>query len=129
MQLDFHRKDSKQRVSVVIISAACCMPGMAPLDEQACRIVEQAITETGVKAQVTIMPATTAFFGGVPRPIMVELINLSQSGRLPVPAVLINGKPASYGMPELENFKPALLQAANASTHVTGKERPNGSSA
>ncbi len=112
MKLDFRRKEAP--VGIVIISAACCVPGMAPLDEQARRIVEQAISETGVEAQVKIMPATTAFFGGVPRQIMAELMNRSQSGQLPVPAILIYGKPVSYGMPELENFKSALLAVANA---------------
>lgn len=112
MKLDFRRNETP--VGIVIISAACCMPGMAPFDEQASRIVEQAISETGVKAQVKIMPATTAFFGGVPKQIMAELINMSQSGQLPVPAILINGKPLSYGVPELENVKSALLAVANA---------------
>ena len=58
MELDFRRKETS--VGIVIISAACCIPGMAPLDEQARRIVEQAISETGIMAQVKIMPATTA---------------------------------------------------------------------
>lgn len=123
MQLNFLRKDSKEGVNIVIISAACCMPGMAPLDEQARRIVEQAVSETGVEAQVKIVPATTAFFGGLPKQIMAELINLSQSGRLPVPAVLINGKPVSYGMPELENFKSALLAVANTNTQRTKEDK------
>ncbi len=111
MKLNFRRRETP--VGIVIISAACCMPRMAPLDEQARRIVKQAISETGVIAQVKIMQATTTFFGGVPKQIMVELINMSQSGQLPVPAILINGKPISYGMPELENIKSALLAVAN----------------
>ncbi len=101
-------------VGIVIISATCCLPGMAPLDEQARRIAEQAISETGVIAEVKIMPATTAFLGGVPKQIIAELINRSQSGQLPVPAILINGKPVAYGVPELENIKSALLAVANA---------------
>lgn len=112
MKLDFRRNETP--VGIVIISAACCMPGMAPLDEQARHIVEQAISETGVKADVKIMQATAAFFGGVPKRIMAELINMSQSGRLPVPAILINGKPISYGIPQLENVKSALLAVAKA---------------
>ncbi|HCC78531.1 MAG: hypothetical protein A2X25_09445 [Chloroflexi bacterium GWB2_49_20] len=110
MELDFRRKETS--VGIVIISAACCIPGMAPLDEQARRIVEQAISETGIMAQVKIMPATTAFFGGVSKQIMAELMNMSQSAQLPVPAILINGKPISYGIPELENIKSALLTLA-----------------
>ncbi len=123
MAFNFLRKDSGPPVSVVIISAACCMPGMAPLDEQARRIVEQAISETGVEAQVKIMPATTAFFGGVPKHIMAELVNLSQSERLPVPAILINGKPVSYGIPELEHLKSALLTVADANSKISKEEK------
>ncbi len=123
MASNFLRKDSRPPVSVVIISAACCMPGMAPLDEQARRIAEQAISETGVEAQVEIMPATSAFFGGVPKQIMAELINRSQSGQLPVPAILINGKPVSYGMPELENLKSALIAVASANSKISKEEK------
>ena len=123
MSLSFFRNGSKEKVGIVIISAACCMPGMAPLDEQARRIVEQAISETGVEAQIKIMPATNAFFGGVPKQIMAELINLSQSGKLPVPAILINGKPVSYGMPELENVKSALGAVANANSKISNEEK------
>ena len=123
MSLSFFRNGSKEKVGIVIISAACCMPGMAPLDEQARRIVEQAISETGVEAQIKIMPATNAFFGGVPKQIMAELINLSQSGKLPVPAILINGKSVSYGMPELENVKSALGAVANANSKISNEEK------
>ena len=96
-------------VSVVILSAACCVRGMAALDEQARRIVDRALSETGVNARVTVMAATTAMFGGLPRNIMADLIARSQNGgQLPVPAILINGKPFSYGMPELESLKSEL---------------------
>ena len=123
MQLNFPRKDSKEGLGIVIISAACCMPGMAPLDEQARRIVEQAISETGVKAQVKVMPATTAYLGGVSKQIMAELINRAQSGQLPAPAVLINGKAVAFGLAELENFKTALLAVTATESQITKQEK------
>lgn len=129
MQLNFLRKDSNPGVSIVIISASCCMPGMEVFDQQAQRVVQQAITETGVEAQVKMMPATTAYFGGVPRKVMAELINLAQSGRLPAPAVLINGKAVSYGVPELKALKSALREAAHTHTQITQEDQPNESPA
>jgi len=89
---------------------------MAPLDEQARRVVEQAIAETGVAARLTIMPATTAYFGGVPKEVMARLMSDSESGRLGVPAILVNGGAVSYGVPTVEQIKSALLGAANAKT-------------
>ncbi|MHB1006974.1 MAG: hypothetical protein ACYC3S_15220 [Chloroflexota bacterium] len=118
MKLNILRKDPKEdpQLNVVIVSAACCVPGMAPLDEQARRIVEQALSEVGVVGRVSIMPATTAFFGGAPREVMARLISDSQSGKISVPAVLIGGKAVSYGVPNLEQIKSALLEAASAKT-------------
>ena len=130
MPFDFLRKDSKPSVSIVIIGTACCMPGMAPFDEAAHRIVKQAIAETGVEARVKMMPATTAMMGGVPKEIMGRLIGvINQTGQMPLPAVLVNGEPVSYGVPELEDIKSALLQTANTHTNMTKEEKPNESAA
>ena len=112
MRLSFRRNDSP--VGIVIISGSCCIPGMAAIDEQARRIVEQAISETGIEARVKMMPATTAYFGGAPREVIAKLINDSQAGQLGLPAILINGKAVSYGMPKGEDIKSALLQAMDA---------------
>lgn len=92
-------------VTPTIVSASCCMPGMEPFDEQARRAVQQAIAETGVEARVEVMSATTAFFGGLPRPILAEAMRLAQAGRMPMPAVLVNGQPVSFGVPEVEVVK------------------------
>ncbi len=113
MRLSFRKNDSE--VGVIIISGSCCIPGMAPFDEQAKRVVEQAIFETNVKAQIKIIPASTAFFGAVPKEVMAKIITeFNQSGRMPVPAVLINGSIISYGVPQVEDIKTALLQTQDA---------------
>ncbi len=131
MRLFFRRTDDQSQgdthVGVVIISGACCIPGMKPFDEQARLIVERAIAETGVPAQLKMMPATTAYFGGAPKEVMAQLMALSQSGQLGVPAVLVNGKAVSYGVPQPEEVKAALLAAAQAgAAKTTANTDPNG---
>ncbi len=103
-------------VGIVLISGSCCLPGMAPFDEQARRIVEQAVAETGIKAQLTTLPVSKAYFGGVPRSVLDQLSEkLNQTGQLPLPAVLINGAPVSMGVPTLDTIITALRQAVNGS--------------
>lgn len=112
MKPNFPKKDAK--LGVVIISGSCCIPGMAPLDEQALRIVERAVSETGLAAQVEVVPATAAFFGGAPKEVTSELMADFQSGGMPVPAILINGKIVSCGVPNIEDVKAALIRAAGS---------------
>ncbi len=110
MQFSFHKKDSE--LGVIIISGSCCIPGMAPFDEKTKHVVEQAISEMDVKAHLNIIPASTAFFGSVPKEVMAKIITeFNQSGRMPLPAVLINGRIASYGVPQVEDIKIALRDA------------------
>ncbi len=112
MELDFRRKETP--VGIVIITGSCCIPGMAPVEERVRQVVEQAITKTGVTAQVKLMPATTAYMGGAPKEVIAELIGkYSQSGQIGLPVILINGKAASFGVPEIGQIETALLQAAN----------------
>ncbi len=97
-------------MNVIIISAACCAPGMSAFDEQARRVIDQAISETGIEAKVTLVPATTAMvaFSNVIR----ELMALYGQGKLGAPAVLIDGEVVSYGVPEVEDMKAALRKFA-----------------
>lgn len=123
MKLNFLRKDGGVRVGVVIITGSCCIPGMVPFEEQARRIVGQAISETGVAAQVKEVAASTAMFGGVPRQILGKLMTDFQAGRVSLPLVIVNGKAVSYGVPKLDDVKSALLQAAQVS--ITKEDHTN----
>lgn len=100
-------------MNIIIISAACCVPGMDAFDGQARRIIERALAETGLKSVISVVPATTAMFGGdAYRKIMNELIAMSNAGKAGVPAVIINGEVVSFGVPQLEEMKIALLKHA-----------------
>ncbi len=112
MGLGFLKKSDK--VGVIIITVSCCTPGVAPFEEQARRVVEQAISESGVMAQMKMVPATTAFFGGATRGAMAKLVADANQGQLKVPPILIDGKATFYGVPKIEEVKTALLQAAEA---------------
>ena len=111
-------------VGVVIISAACCVAGMKPFDDQARRVVDQAITETGVEAHVEVVSAVSAFFGGgALRQVMAKLISDAQSGQVGVPVIMVNGKAVSYGVPRLEDLKTALLEVVSSQAAQGGEER------
>ncbi len=117
MQTNEPQSDSDGEVGIVLISGSCCIPGMAPFDEQARRIVEQAMAETGIRAQLLTLPVSKAYFGGVPRAVIDQLgEKLNQTGQVPLPAVLINGTPVSMGVPTLDTITTALRQAVNQST-------------
>lgn len=105
-------------ITVLIVSGACCIRGMAPLDERAREVIDQAIAETGAVARVTVMPATTAYFGGIPRGVMAQLVADANQGRMPVPAVLVNGHVVSLGVPTVEQVKAALTEASDGAART-----------
>lgn len=106
-------------VPVIIVTGSCCMPGMAPLDQQARVNVAQAIQETGVPAAVKELSAGAAAFGGLPRHLVAQFMSVvGQEGRVPLPAVLVGGSPVGQGLPDVPALKAALL---NAVAHTGGQ--------
>lgn len=104
------KENSKDMLNVVIISAACCVSGMAAFDEQAQRVIGKAISETGIIAKITIVPATSIMFGGAYRKIMNDMIQMNNKGKIVAPVILINKEVISYGVPNLEDMKKALIK-------------------
>ena len=49
-------------MTILILSAACCFPSQAAIDEQAKKVVEHAIQEAGVSAEVLVVPGSTAIY-------------------------------------------------------------------
>lgn len=105
-------KPQKQGIGVIVVTGACCIPGMAPFDAEAERIVKQAATETGVEIQFKTVPVLFVMQGALGKNVLQEgLARSQQSGKLPLPAILINGKVIEYGVPKLDDVKSALLEA------------------
>ncbi|MCL4368513.1 MAG: hypothetical protein M1337_05040 [Actinobacteria bacterium] len=111
MRLPFARRPP---LTVVIITGSCCFPGLVPLEKETNRAVAKALGETGLDAEIRVISAAAAYLGQVPRSVIAELMAAnSHGGGPPLPAVLVNGKPVSFGVPSVEGLKTAFLQAVN----------------
>lgn len=120
MKLPF-TKPKDQGIGVVVVTGACCIPGMAPFDAEAERIIKLAATETGIVIQFKAVPVLFAMQGGLGEDIVQEgFSRLQQTDRIPLPAVMINGKVIEYGVPTLDNVKSALVEAK---THLTNNNQ------
>lgn len=104
------KEDDNKKINVIIISAACCVPGMDAFDKQARLVIDRAISETGVEAKVTLVPAPTAMIAF--RKVINSLMSMYDKGKIGVPAILIDNEVVSYGVPRLENMKAALKKSA-----------------
>jgi hypothetical protein len=82
--------------------------------------VEQAIAESGVDADIRVLPVST-YFNSIPREVVPKLLADYQQGKISAPPILIDGKAVFYGVPKLEEMKTALLQAAEARKLKEGK--------
>lgn len=109
-------RQKRSKVKVIIISGSCCIPGMAPFDEAAERVVKQVVGDLRIEADVRVVPASNAMFGALPKKVMNRLIKEANTGKMPVPAVLVNGEIVSYGVPAPEALKEALAGHYEKST-------------
>lgn len=97
--------------SIVIITGNCCFPGIEPFDQIARQAVQLAIDETGLSAQVKEITAIAAMYGAVPDELKVQFANsISNSGEIPLPAIILNGKVVSYGQRDLNTIKKAIVE-------------------
>jgi hypothetical protein len=111
----FDSTEKQSPIGIVMINGSCCMPSLTPIEHQVRHIIDKVIAETGVSAQVGIMSLTQAAQGGVTKEILNDgMIRLQQGGLPPLPVVLVNGKVASYGVPDPEVIRSVLLQASAA---------------
>jgi hypothetical protein len=101
---------SPSEVVVLLVSGSCCVPQMTVLDQQAQQIIRQALEETGITAQVRTLLISSALQGGIPAEILKQLeVSIQPANLMRLPALFINGKLISLGLPELNQVKSALL--------------------
>ncbi len=97
-------------VIILLVSGTCCVPQLTVLDQQAQQIIRQALEETGITAQVRTLPVSSALQGGIPTEILKQLeVSIQPANLMRLPALFINGKLISLGVPELNQVKSALL--------------------
>jgi hypothetical protein len=104
--------NSTSEVVILIVSGNCCVPQLAVLDQQAQQIIHQALEETGITAQVRIVTISSALSGGIPSEILKSIgLAIDASNIMRLPAVLINNRFISFGVPQLDVIKNALRNA------------------
>jgi disulfide oxidoreductase YuzD len=95
-------------MTILILTTACCFPSQTTIDEQVKKIIEQATRETGIPAQVSIVPGSTAIYSKTlsrqVKNTLMKMFNRNELG----PAILIDGEIVAYGVPKLEDIKAIL---------------------
>ncbi len=100
---------SSSEVVVLLVSGTCCVPQLAVPDQQAQPIIHQALEETGITAQVRTLTISSALTGGIPIEIIKSIgVAIAPSNIMRLPAVFINNKFISFGIPKLDVIKNAL---------------------
>lgn len=92
-------------MDIIMISGACCIPSMANLDELARKVIDEALSVTGIQAKVSTITAGTAYRNGAFRALIKKGIGMSDA-----PFIVIDGELVSYGVPKIEELKSALIK-------------------
>jgi hypothetical protein len=94
-----------------MISGTCCFPQLASTDHQAEEIIQQAMNETGIPADFRKIKASSILQGGAPLDVLKESgLAADVSNIMRLPAILINNRLISFGIPGLDVLKAALIQ-------------------
>jgi hypothetical protein len=101
---------TSEEVIILLVSGSCCVPQMAVPDQQAQQIIHQALEETGITAQVRTLTISSALRGGIPMEIIKSIgIAVDPFNIMRLPAVFINNRLISFGVPKLDVIKNALI--------------------
>lgn len=107
-------------LQIVLISGACCAPHLAQLDKELEGNVQQAIEQSGAKAEVRSVSLSALLSGGgsVTAPQQRQLLSLFQKyGAKLAPAVLIGDQVRFAGsVASVEQLKEAFAAAADGSS-------------
>lgn len=100
------------KMKIAVISLACCNPALAIYDQQYVSKIKEALTKTGVDAQVEVIPASDAFLG-----LKLSYVNklmplFNKYGTAVAPALFINGELVLYGgVPSVGKIMEAIEKA------------------
>ncbi|GAB3288672.1 hypothetical protein [Parasphingorhabdus pacifica] len=103
-------------LDVVVVTNSCCNPADKPLEERAFRVIDEAIAETGVEAEVRSVSATDAIAGAMPSDIVTEIQNRIAQGTLEPPVVLVDGRIATGNGVDHKDVVAGLTGTANMSS-------------
>jgi hypothetical protein len=93
----------------LLVSGTCCVPQLAVVDQQAHQVIHQALQETGITAQVRTLTISSALSGGIPMELLKSIgLAIDASNIMRLPAVFINNRFVSFGVPKLDMIKDAL---------------------
>jgi hypothetical protein len=108
MEISTSSTTTKEKL-ILLVSGTCCVPQLALYDKQAEAIINQALDETGIKAQVRKLTIGSALSGGIPMEIIRSVgVAIDPSNIMRLPAVFIDNKFISFGVPKLDVIKSAL---------------------
>jgi hypothetical protein len=99
-------------MDIIMISGACCIPSMANFDNEARKIIDEAISITGVQAKVNMITASVAFGNNAFREIIKKGMEMTGRDIRSTPVVIIDGEVISYGIPKIEDIKKALIKSS-----------------
>lgn len=97
-------------MDIIMISGACCLPSMANFDNEARKIIDEAISITGVQAKVSMITASAAFGNDTFREIIKKGMETTGRDIRSTPVILIDGEVISFGIPKIEDIKKALIK-------------------
>jgi hypothetical protein len=109
-----HSPNSQAEIIILLVSATCCVPQLAIRDHQADQIIRQALEEMGLTAQVRKLSVSSALSGGIPMHIIKSTgLAIDPSNIMRLPAIFINNRFISFGVPSLDVIKSALKNIQN----------------
>lgn len=98
-------------MKILVLSAACCFPRQAAVDEQVKKLIEQVTLEMGISADISVVPGSAAIYSKtLSQPVKNTLMKRFGRNELG-PAILIDGEITAYGLPKPEELRVILEKA------------------
>lgn len=98
-------------MKILILSAACCFPRQAAIDDQAKKLIEQVTQEMGIPADISVVPGSAAIYSkALSQSVKSTLMQRFSRNELG-PAILLDGEIVSYGLPKPEELRAILGKA------------------